>query len=111
MMPPQAKAGPEGADRNGMDAAERKEILSRYRDHSRRFEAAAARRSTSRSGSVVPFNPPVLRELAQEPTAREIEAHCLTLLKCGVSRQIQSPRTPVQPPKRGMPKRAVELRI
>ena len=39
-----------------MDAAERKEILSRYRDHSRRFEAAAARRSTSRSGSVVPFN-------------------------------------------------------
>ena len=57
-----------------MDAAERKEILSRYRDHSRRFEAAAARRSTGRSGAVIPFNPPVLRELAQEPTAREIEA-------------------------------------
>lgn len=56
-----------------MDAAERKEILSRYRDHSRRFEAAAARRSTSRTGSVIPFNPPALRELAQEPTAREIE--------------------------------------
>jgi DNA-binding NarL/FixJ family response regulator len=56
-----------------MDAAERKEILGRYRDHSRRFEAAAARRSTSRSGSVIPFNPPALRELAQDPTAREIE--------------------------------------
>ena len=59
--------------RIAMDAAERKEILSRYRDHSRRFEAAAARRGTSRSGAVIPFNPPVLRELAQEPTAREIE--------------------------------------
>lgn len=56
-----------------MDAAERKEILSRYRDHSRRFEAAAARRSSSRAGSVIPFNVPVLRELEQEPTAREIE--------------------------------------
>ena len=56
-----------------MDAAERKEILSRYRDHSRRFEAAAARRSTSRSGAVIPFNPPALRELDQDPTAREIE--------------------------------------
>ena len=56
-----------------MDAAARKEILSRYRDHSRRFEAAAARRSTSRSGSVIPFSPPVLRELTQDPTAREIE--------------------------------------
>jgi DNA-binding NarL/FixJ family response regulator len=61
------------ADTNGVDAAERKEILSRYRDHSRRFEAAAARRSTSRSGAVIPFNPPALRELEQEPTAREIE--------------------------------------
>ncbi len=57
-----------------MDAAERKEILSRYRDHSRRFEAAAARRSTSRSGgAVIPFNPPALRELAQDPTPRELE--------------------------------------
>ena len=56
-----------------MDAAERKEILSRYRDHSRRFEAAAARRSTGRSGAVIPFNPPALREIGQDPTAREIE--------------------------------------
>ena len=57
-----------------MDAAERKEILNRYRDHSRRFEAAAARRSSKRTGSVIPFTPPpALRELEQEPTAREIE--------------------------------------
>ncbi len=56
-----------------MDAAERKEILDRYRDHSRRFEAAAARRTSGRAGSVIPFTPPVLRELEQEPTAREIE--------------------------------------
>ncbi|TFH28017.1 MAG: response regulator transcription factor [Myxococcales bacterium] len=59
--------------RKVMDAAERNEILSRYRDHSRRFEAAAARRSTSRSGAVIPFNPPAIRELAQDPTARELE--------------------------------------
>jgi len=56
-----------------VDAAERKEILSRYRDHSRRFEAAAARRSTGRHGSVIPFTPPTTREIGQDPTAREIE--------------------------------------
>jgi DNA-binding NarL/FixJ family response regulator len=56
-----------------VDAAERKEILSRYRDHSRRFEAAAAKRGSSRAGAVIPFGPPLLRELEQEPTAREIE--------------------------------------
>ncbi len=63
----------ESADETIVDAAERKEILSRYRDHSRRFEAAAARRSTMRPGAVIPFNPPALRELGQDPTAREIE--------------------------------------
>ena len=57
-----------------MDAAERKEILDRYRDHSRRFEAAAARRSARRHGSVIPFTPPATREsVGQDPTAREIE--------------------------------------
>lgn len=56
-----------------VDAAERKEILNRYRDHSRRFEAAAARRSTRRHGSVIPFAPQITRELGQDPTAREIE--------------------------------------
>jgi len=61
------------ADTGFVDAAERKEILNRYRDHSRRFEAAAARRSGTRTGSVIPFSPPVMRELEQEPTAREVE--------------------------------------
>jgi DNA-binding NarL/FixJ family response regulator len=56
-----------------VDAAERKEILDRYRDHSRRFEAAAARRGASRTGSVIPFSSTPPRELEQKPTAREIE--------------------------------------
>jgi DNA-binding NarL/FixJ family response regulator len=61
-------------DTQFVDAAERREILNRYRDHSRRFEAAAARRNSKRSGAVIPFvPPPALRELEQEPTAREIE--------------------------------------
>jgi DNA-binding NarL/FixJ family response regulator len=55
-----------------VDAAERKEILSRYMDHSRRFDQAAARRGGTRNGAVIPFAPP-LRELEQEPTGREIE--------------------------------------
>lgn len=55
-----------------MDAAERKEILSRYMDHSRRFEAAAQRRALNGNGEVIPFSTP-LRELEQEPTMREIE--------------------------------------
>ena len=62
------------ADTNPVDAAERREILNRYRDHSRRFEAAAARRNSNRTGAVIPFTPPpALRELEQEPTAREIQ--------------------------------------
>ena len=61
------------ADTDFVDAAERKEILNRYRDHSRRFEAAAARRGSTRTGSVIPFAPAVQREFEQEPTAREIE--------------------------------------
>lgn len=56
-----------------MDAAERKQILDRYRDHSRRFEAAAARRGGSRAGSVIPFSATPAREFEQDPTAREIE--------------------------------------
>jgi DNA-binding NarL/FixJ family response regulator len=54
-----------------VDPAERKEILSRYIDHARRFEEAAARRAGS-SAEIIPFTAP-LRELEQEPTAREIE--------------------------------------
>ena len=68
-----------------MDAAERKEILSRYMDHSRRFEEVAARRSNG-NGEVIPFTGP-LRELEQEPTMREIEV--LQLISEGlVNREI-----------------------
>src|SRR5881275_2806424 len=65
--------GPRGSadENNVMDAAERKEILSRYMDHSRRFDLAAARRSNG-SAEIIPFQAP-LKELEQEPTAREIE--------------------------------------
>ncbi len=68
-----------------MDAAERKEILSRYIDHTRRFEAVAARRSNT-GAEVIPFTPP-LQELEQEPTTREIEV--LQLVSDGlVNREI-----------------------
>lgn len=69
-----------------MDAAERKEILNRYADHSRRFEEVAARRSGNGSAEVIPFQGP-LRELEQEPTMREIEV--LQLISDGlVNREI-----------------------
>jgi len=60
------------ADTGAVDAAERKEILSRYMDHSRRFEAAAMRRGNGATAEVIPFSAP-MRELEQEPTMREIE--------------------------------------
>ena len=76
-----------GADTGHVDAAERREILNRYRDHSRRFEAAAARRSSTRRGAVIPFAPPAAREIGQDPTAREIEV--LQLVSDGlVNREI-----------------------
>ena len=69
-----------------MDAAERKDILSRYLDHSRRFEEAAARRQTNEGAEVIPLNG-ALRELEQEPTMREIEV--LQLISDGlVNREI-----------------------
>lgn len=69
-----------------MDAAERKEILSRYMDHSRRFEEVAARRGPGGNGEVIPFSGP-LRELGQEPTMREVEV--LQLISDGlVNREI-----------------------
>ncbi len=52
-----------------MDAAEREEILSRYIDHQRHFEAVAVRRQNQ--AEVIPFSGP-LRE-QQEPTIRQIE--------------------------------------
>ena len=70
-----------------MDAAERKDILDRYMNHSRRFEEVAARRrSANGSAEVIPFQGP-LRELEQEPTMREIEV--LQLISDGlVNREI-----------------------
>ena len=70
-----------------MDAAERKEIMNRYADHSRRFEEVASRRrSDNVVAEVIPFQGP-LRELEQEPTMREIEV--LQLISEGlVNREI-----------------------
>ena len=68
-----------------MDAAERKEILNRYADHTRRFDELAARRKNG-VGEVIPFSAP-LRELEQEPTMREVEV--LQLISDGlVNREI-----------------------
>lgn len=70
-----------------MDAAERKNILSRYLDHSRRFDEVAARRNgRNETAEVIPLTPP-MRELEQEPTMREIEV--LQLISDGlVNREI-----------------------
>jgi DNA-binding NarL/FixJ family response regulator len=70
-----------------MDAAERKDILERYLDHTRRFEEVAARRESSgQSAEIIHLTPP-LRELEQEPTNREIEV--LQLISEGlVNREI-----------------------
>jgi DNA-binding NarL/FixJ family response regulator len=69
-----------------VDAAERKEILSRYADHTRRFDEVAARRQSKGSAEVIPFAGP-LRELEQEPTTREVEV--LQLISDGlVNREI-----------------------
>ena len=68
-----------------MDAAERNEILNRYRDHSRRFEAVAQKRGNN-GAEVIPFAGP-LHELEQEPTGRELEV--LQLISDGlVNREI-----------------------
>jgi DNA-binding NarL/FixJ family response regulator len=68
-----------------MDAAQRDEILTRYREHSARFESVAARRDAT-VAEVIPFQQPA-RELEQEPTARELEV--LQLISDGlVNREI-----------------------
>jgi len=75
-----------GADTPAVDAAERKEILNRYLDHSRRFEEVAARRRGTGGADVIPLQSP-MRELEQEPTMREIEV--LQLISDGlVNREI-----------------------
>jgi DNA-binding NarL/FixJ family response regulator len=53
-----------------MDAAQREEILTRYRKHAERFETLAARRPTVAEVIQMPARPPVFE---QSPTAREIE--------------------------------------
>ena len=73
-----------GVDTRGVDAAQRNEILTRYREHSARFESVAARRDAV--AEVIQFQPP-LPELEQEPTAREVEV--LQLISDGlVNREI-----------------------
>ncbi len=59
------------ADTGFVDPVERNEILSRYADHAKRFDAAAARRA-GQSAEIIPFSAP-LRELEQEPTPREVQ--------------------------------------
>jgi DNA-binding NarL/FixJ family response regulator len=67
-----------------VDAAARKDILDRYREHSRRFDAAAAKRGNG--ATVIPFAGP-LRELEVEPTSRELQV--LQLIADGlVNREI-----------------------
>jgi len=73
-----------------VNAAERNEILSRYRDHSRRFAEVAEKRNRKAApgagGDVVPLNAP-LQQLDQEPTTREIQV--LQLISDGlVNREI-----------------------
>jgi len=70
-----------------MNAAQRKEIMSRFDDHSRRFDEVAARRATNEhAATVIPLAPP-LPELEQEPTPREIQV--LQLVSDGlVNREI-----------------------
>jgi DNA-binding NarL/FixJ family response regulator len=69
-----------------VNTAERNEILTRYREHSRRFDSVAARRGQT-VATVIPLNPPALPALEQEPTAREIEV--LQLVSDGlVNREI-----------------------
>jgi DNA-binding NarL/FixJ family response regulator len=68
-----------------VDAAERNAILTRYREHSARFESVAARRDAG--GEVIPFEPAARAESALDPTARETEV--LQLISDGlVNREI-----------------------
>jgi len=75
-----------------VDAAKREQILTRYMDHTRRFDQVAATRRRNGNGNggataeVIPFTGP-LQQLEQEPTMREIEV--LQLVSDGlVNREI-----------------------
>ena len=79
------KVTPGSADTNHVDAAERNAILTRYREHSARFESVAARRAAG-VAEVIPFEP-VQTPAGLEPTARETEV--LQLISDGlVNREI-----------------------
>ena len=81
------------ADNGAVDAWRRKEILSRYIGHTRRFEAVAAKRAGGGAGEDHPANGP-LQRLEQEPTQREIEV--LQLISDGlVNRGNQHPALPL----------------
>lgn len=68
-----------------MDAAQRDEILTRYREHAERFETLAARRPAA-VAEVIPM-PARTPAFEQTPTAREIEV--LQLVSDGlVNREI-----------------------
>jgi DNA-binding NarL/FixJ family response regulator len=67
-----------------VDAAERNAILTRYREHSARFESVAAKRDAV--AKVIPFEP-THAEPGLDPTARETEV--LQLISDGlVNREI-----------------------
>ena len=53
-----------------MDAAQRDEIMTRYREHAERFDNLAARRPAVAEVIPMPARPPVFE---QSPTPREIE--------------------------------------
>jgi DNA-binding NarL/FixJ family response regulator len=59
------------ADSLNVDPGERNDILSRYSDHARRLEAAAAGRSSQNVEVIPPAAP--LQKLEQEPTPRETQ--------------------------------------
>jgi len=65
------KKGMQAADTTLVDAAKRDEILTRYREHSQRFQTVAARRAPV--AEVIDFPPRQQPELEHFPTAREIE--------------------------------------
>jgi DNA-binding NarL/FixJ family response regulator len=84
VSPPGLKGIAPWVDTRTVDALERKKILTRYQEHSRRFETVAARRS--QVAEVVPLGTPT-REREQSPTPRETEV--LQLISNGlVNREI-----------------------
>jgi DNA-binding NarL/FixJ family response regulator len=66
------KRASRSVDTGHVDAAQREEILTRYREHSRRFQTVAARRTPVAGLIEFPARPAV-SEGEHLPTAREIE--------------------------------------